>query len=79
MSHKKDAWHIWVTLFGPMDFTIKCDTFSLGWSIEYIEGSHVILIYSLEIDSVVDNSANPDEFIRVFTVYLSTHFGISGR
>ena len=32
-----------LTLFRPMEFSIKLHTIKSGWSIVYIEGSHVII------------------------------------
>ena len=56
-----------LTLFRPMEFSIKFDTAKLGLSIihVYIEGSHGIsfktCIFSLKIDFVLTSSADPDE------------------
>ena len=66
-----------------MDFPINVDTFKSGWSVLYIEGSHVIIIIqsqniiflSLKISFVLENSDDLDEmplawhFIWVFTVF----------
>ena len=51
------------TLFRPMEFSIKLHTVKSGWSIVYIEGSHVIISKNygtvflfLKMDFVMANS-----------------------
>ena len=58
-------------LLAPMEFPIKIDTVKSGWSIVYIVGSQVIIpppppppppfFFSLKIDFVLANTADPDE------------------
>ena len=59
-----------------MELPIKFDTIKSGWSIVYIEGSEVIIsqkyIFSVKIDFVLANSADPDE-MQHYTVF---HLGI---
>ena len=57
--------HSLLTLFRPMDLSIKLHTLKSGWSIVCIEGTHVIiskiLVYlSLKIDFVLAFSVDPN-------------------
>ena len=62
------------THFVPMEFPIKFDTFKSGWSIVYIEGSQVIIVFlSLKIDFVLANSADPDEMPQFVAFHLGLH------
>ena len=69
-------------LFRP----IKLYTTKLGWSIVYIERTHVaisrkIVFLSLKIEFVLASHADPDvmsHFIWVFSVCHSVRFGVSG-
>ena len=61
-----------------MEFSIKLHIIKLGWSIVYIEGSHVIFskkygISSLKIDFVSANSADPDEMPLHAAFHLGLH------
>ena len=61
-----------------MELLIKNDTATSGWSIVYIEGSHVkfqkqnIIFLSLKIDFVSANSTDPDEM----SLYVAFHLGL---
>ena len=70
-----------VTLLRPMEFSINFDTVKSGWSIVYIEGLQVI-IFTLKIDFVLANSAEPDEMPPYMAFHLSLrhsiHLFISG-
>ena len=61
-----------------MEFSIKLHIIKLGWSILYIEGSHVIFskkygISSLKIDFVLAKSADPDERLLLAAFHLGLH------
>ena len=54
-----------LTLFGPMEFSIKLHAIKSGWSIVYIEGPHVMVskdvaFISLKIDLALPKSAKLD-------------------
>ena len=57
----------------------KLDTVNSGWSIVYIEGSQVIIspkkfpFFSLMIDFVLANSADPDEMVHEAAFHLDLH------
>ena len=60
-----------ITLFRPMEYSIKLHTIKRGWYIVYIEGSQVMILkksdfFSLKIDIVLANSADPDEMSSLF-------------
>ena len=60
-----------------MEFSIKFGTVKSGRSIIYIKGSHVTIsihnvFLSLQIDSVLTNSADPDEM----PPYAAFHLGL---
>ena len=66
-----------LTLFVPIEFSIKFVTVKSGWSILYIEGSQVIIpknivFFSLKIDFILANSADPDEMPH----YAAFHLGL---
>ena len=61
-----------------MEFPIKLDTVKLGWSIVYIEGPQVITyktycIFSLKIDFVLANTADPYEIRHYAGFHLGPH------
>ena len=61
-----------------MEFPLQFDTVKSGWSIVYIEGSQVIiskniLFFSLKVDFVLANSADPDEMPHYVAFHLSFH------
>ena len=63
----------------PMEFPVKLDTVKSGWPIVYIEGSQAIIsknviFLSLKIDSILANSADPDEM----PPYAAFHLGLHG-
>ena len=67
-----------LTLFGPMEFSIKFDMVRSGRSIVYIKGSQVItsknaVFLSLMFDFVLVNSANPDEMPHHVVFHLDLH------
>ena len=75
------------TLFRPMECSIKCDSLSQDGPLSiYIGVTDYISIkycFSLKLNFILANSADPDEMLRyaafiwVFTVCQSTHFGVS--
>ena len=64
-----------------MEFPIKFDTVKSGWSIIFIEGSQVIIfrkilyynVFSLKINFVLPNSADPDELPHYAAFHLGLH------
>ena len=60
--------------YTTLQHTIKFDTVRFGWSIVYIDGSHVIIsknvFLSLKIDFVYANSADPDEMPQSVAFHL---------
>ena len=61
-----------------MECSIKFDAVRSGWSIVYIEGSHVIIskimvFLSLKIDFVLANNADPDEMPHYAAFHLGLH------
>ena len=60
-----------------MELSIKFDTVKSEWSIVYIEGLQVIIsniiFLSLKIDSVLENSAGPDEMPPYAAFHLCHH------
>ena len=60
-----------------MEFTIEFDTIKTGCSIVYIEGSQVIIskkfVFSLKIDFVTANCADPDEMLHYAAFDLGLH------
>ena len=67
-----------------MEFSIKLHKIKSGWSIEYTEGSHIILkknsaFLSLKIDFVLAHSADPNEMpVHVKQCRPFAVFGIFG-
>ena len=62
-----------------MEFPIKFDTVKSGWSIVYIEGSQIIIfktiiIFSLKVEFVLANSADPDEMPHNAAFHQSLHY-----
>ena len=67
-----------LTLLGPMEHSIKFDRVKPGWSIVYVEGSHVIILkkyifLSLKIDFVLANGSDPDEIPHDAAFHLGLH------
>ena len=61
-----------------MEFSIKFDIVKSGCSIVYIEGIQVIfpkniIFFSLKIDFVLANSADPDEMSLHVAIHLGLH------
>ena len=73
---------MFLTLFRPMEFSIKFGRVKSEWSVVYIEGSQVI-ISKYCFTFFLANGADPEEmsqlrhFIWVFTFCESTHLGVS--
>ena len=67
-----------LTLCVSMEFPIYFDTVKSGWSIVYIEGSHIIIskkniFLSLKINFALSNSVNPDEMPHHAAFSLGLH------
>ena len=66
-----------LTIFIPMDFSITLHTIKSGWSIVYIEGSHVMIFkkifISLKFFFVLVNSSDPDEMPHDAVFHLDLH------
>ena len=62
-----------------MELSIKIYTTKSGWSLVYIEGPQVILskyyqiFFSLKMDFVLANSADPDEMLQYVAFHLGLH------
>ena len=61
-----------------MEFSIKFDRVNAGWSNVYTEGSQVIIsknivFLSLNINSALANSADPDEMLHYAAFHLGLH------
>ena len=62
----------------PSDFSTKFDIVKSGWSVVYIEGSHVVIskcivFLSLKTDFAVANSADPEEMPHHVAFHLGFH------
>ena len=68
--------HECLTIFEPMEISIKLYTIRLEWSSLYIEGSWVIIknaFLSLKVDLSLANSADPDEMPLYAAFHLGRH------
>ena len=70
---------LWLlTLYRPMDFSLKFDTDKSGWSIVYIGWSQVIIsknkyCISLMMDFVLPDSTDLDEMLCSAAFHLGLH------
>ena len=73
--------YVVLTLFKPMEFSIKLHAIKSGWSIVHIEGDRLYfpkkkkkLFTSLKINFVLPNSADPGEMMHNAALNLGLHF-----